>query len=74
MKSSKFNKYSVLDDNYNSASKRFELADDDRTVKLRINKQSTEGLFIEIVNLGKPGRQDSDYIMRQKIQIMFGDS
>ena len=41
---------------------------------MRINKQSTEGLFIEIVNLGKPNRKEADYIMRQKIQIMFGDT
>ena len=33
-----FSKYSVLNNNYNYASKRFELADDDRTVKLRINQ------------------------------------
>lgn len=43
-----YNKYAVLNDNKFWHSKRFELADDDRWIKPRVNCQFNEGLFLEL--------------------------
>lgn len=61
-----YHKYSVLNKNKFWHSKRFELADDDRWIKPRVNCQFGAGLFIELYDQRK-----HKVILRQKIQILF---
>ena len=57
-----YNQYSVLNNNRFWHSKRFELADDDRWIKPRINCQYSQGLYMELYDY-----RQSKVIMRQKI-------